>query len=162
MFTIPSLPLFSCNKSRRTNWWLEHPCRWVMPWSTTQGLWISSVTWFDVPNNLLKIQERCQVYSARISKWVPVILEELRSCRWIFPCWRVWEVELFQLFIFFDSAIRHAVSTLDRRVVLCCACDPHATPQVMMKLEGLAFVVRLVVGFILDVPFRMYSSQNVQ
>ena len=63
----------------------------------------------------------------------------------------------FKLFIFFDSAIRHAVSTLDRRVVLCCACDPHATPQVMMKLEGLAFVVRLVVGFVLDVPFRMYS-----
>ena len=27
----------------------------------------------------------------------------------------------------------------------------------MMKLEGLAFVVRLVVGFVLDVPFRMYS-----
>ena len=37
----------------------------------------------------------------------------------------------------------------------CCACDRHATPQVMMNLEPLALFVRLVVGFILDVPSRM-------
>lgn len=68
MFTIPSLPLLMQQVA-------QDKLMVGAPLQVGDALIYDSRTvnfigfsWFDVPNNLLKIQERCQVYSARISK----------------------------------------------------------------------------------------------